>query len=142
MAEREKPPIFRVQEVDDQGRPTGRKAVRADAMRTDGPRTPLTPELKAIADSLYMRCGHQMLRQTRDEWYAGFERDRHPAKELRIWQHIAAVADKLWDHPASKPYRRDQVDKSVVLAVSDFVDVPARTGVNGEYVALILSLYK
>jgi hypothetical protein len=142
VAEREKPAIFRVQEVDARGTPTAKKAVRADELRTDGPRTPLAPELRAVADKLYKRCGQQMLGQTRDQWYAGFERDRHPGKELAIWCLIATVADRLWEHPASKMYRREQVDKSVVLAVSDFVDVPARTGVSDEFVRLILEMYK
>ena len=100
-------------------------------------RRSLPDDLKKWADALYPRCGKQVLGMTLDEWYAGFERDSNPRRELMLWVLIAKVADRLWDHPASRKYQRQQVDRSVVLFVSNFVDVPAQTGVSDEFVQLI-----
>jgi len=140
MAEREKPKLLRVQIVDKNGEPIGMKTIREDQLHDDGPRRPLTPELRKRAEELYPRA-KQMYRVTLEKWIEGFEQDHNPDRELDIWDRLIRLSNKLWEHAASRPYRRSQVDQAILAASVNAVDIPARTGVSDEFVVLLKKMY-
>lgn len=78
---------------------------------------------------------------TLEKWFAGFERDRNPDREMDVWDRIIRLSDRMWEHKASRPYTREQVDQSNLAVSVNAVDIPARTKVSDEFVALVKKMY-
>ncbi len=59
----------------------------------------LTPLLEKLARSLFSKVGH-FAYPTFEQWELGFMRDKHPWREILLWENIARTFDLyLADHP-------------------------------------------
>jgi hypothetical protein len=124
MSEREKPTIMRVRDA-----ATGQmKAMRQDDIKTGERRhEKLPPDLEAQADELFPRVG-KIMGHTIQSWRDGFCYDMHPDREIKVWGHIANVADRLWvDQPkVLKNLDRATLTRLVVAASTGMVDIPSQ----------------
>lgn len=127
MAERKKPRLTRIAEVEQDGtrRP---KVVRLEEV-ANAPPVPGRRELgegeKTKARELWNRAGRFLLagRMNVEQWVDGFTADLHPETELLTWEMYADVTDELWADGVGDS--RESLLATVVRVSTGEVDVPA-----------------